>query len=81
MPSLLPISAPGYGRVGQGTQGPPRSERAPMAKWEKEQSQLKIHLSPCPPSHVPHRAVCGHGWAQRIHQELGAGPAAPAGLK
>lgn len=32
-----------------------------MAKWEKEQSQLKMHLSPCPPSRVPCRAACEPG--------------------
>lgn len=44
-----------------------------MAKWEKEQSQMKMHLPLCPPSHVSRRAACGHGWVQLIHQELGAG--------
>lgn len=70
MPSLLFVSAPGYGRVGQ---EPLPSERRPMAKWEKDQSQLKMHLPLCPPSHVSLRAACRHGQAQCIHQELGAG--------
>lgn len=56
-----------------GRTGPLPSERRPMAKWEKEQSQMKMHLPLCPPSHVSRRAACGHGWVQLIHQELGAG--------